>query len=313
MSPKFNGGARASVAPARRQRVPFSLTATSTASAPAEPLKLTEPKEFKFRSDNRGEFHKAQLEKQIAQEQEALAAARERKAQPMPDFNKPVFQPDLVSHKAPATETKPFQLRSSARHADAVTAFQQEVTHLAEAEKAASFHARPVPATTYKPDYEYTEPVDHIPVVPLPMTLESARRALKRQEFDLVMGQKMAQLEVMQESIAKQKLEQENERIRELRRKSVEDGGLMFKAKPVITKDQFPTKFVPSAPLTTPLSPQLRTATKIRPSSIANSTPLASSGLAKTSGLGGGAKRVSTVSDKVQQQSSELAQSLNAM
>ena len=342
MSPKFNGGARASVAPVRRQRVPFNLTAAA-ATAPAtsrEPLKITEPKEFKFRSDNRGEFHKAQMQKQLAQEQEALAAAREVKAHPMPDFNKPVFQPDLITHKAPLTESKPFQLRSTARHSDAVAAFQQEVTHTAEAEKAVAFHARPVPATTYKPDLEFTEPVDHTPVVPLPVTLESDRRALKRQAFDQVMGQKMAQLEVMQETLAKQKLEQENSRIKELRRKSVEEGGLMFKAKPIITKDQFPTRAVPSTPLTTPLSPQLRTGSRPRYSAtissatahassvvtrssaslsntIATSATASTSSVVKaTSGLSGGAKRItsSAVSDQnAEKHQAELAQALSTM
>ncbi len=346
MSPKFNGGARASVAPVRRQRVPFNLTAAATAPAASrEPLKITEPKEFKFRSDNRGEFHKAQMQKQLAQEQEALAAAREVKAHPMPDFNKPVFQPDLVTHKAPLTESKPFQLRSTARHSDAVAAFQQEVSHIAEAEKATAFHARPVPATTYKPDLEFTEPVDHTPVVPLPVTLESDRRALKRQAFDQVMGQKMAQLEVMQETLAKQKLEQENSRIKELRRKSVEEGGLMFKAKPIIIKDQFPTRAVPSTPLTTPLSPQLRTGTRSRysatPSTATTTTthkhsssivtrssasslsntisavPASSVVKATTSGLSGGAKRItSSVAAQDQQaekHQAELAQALSAM
>jgi hypothetical protein len=280
-------------------------------SAPSsEPLKITEPKEFKFRSDNRGEFHKAQLEKQKMLEAEMEAQAREVKAHPMPDFNKPVFQPDLVTRKAPSTESKPFQLRSSARHADAVTAFQQEVSEQSEADKHTAFHARKVPATTYKPDLEFVEPAHHVPVVPQNITLESERRALKRQEFDLTMNQKLAQLEVMQESIAKQKLDQENQRIKEMRRKSVEEGGLMFKAKPVVTKDQFPTKAVAAVPLTTPLSPHLRT-TRSRSAggSLSNSSSL------KISGLGGGAKRVGEALKefKQEQQTAELAQALLSM
>lgn len=336
MSPKFNGGARASLAPSRRQRVPFSLAATAPVPS-SQPLKVTEPKEFKFRSDAIYEYHMNQLERQREQDEAALAAARERKALPAPDFSRPAFQPDLVSHKVPATETKPFQLLSSARHADAVSAFQQEVSVLTEAEKhtAASFHARPVPATTYKPDLEYVEPADHTPVVPLRITLESERRALKRQEFDQVMGQKMAQLEVMQETIAKQKLEQENRRMKDLRRKSVEEGGLMFKAKPIVTKDQYPTRAVVAAPLTTPLSPQLRTSCKTPRSStssnIINNNNLTSASVGnestiKPSGLSGGAKRLGdsakgllknnnnlAVTARSEQHSAELAQALSTM
>lgn len=313
MSPKFNGGARASIAPARRQRAPFNPTATiESLSAPSEPLKVTEPKEFKFASDNRGEYRRQQLEKQVAAEAQALAAAREVKAHPMPDYSKMAFQPDLQTHKTPATETKPFQLRSALRHADAVNAFQQEALALTEQEKV-EFHARPVPQTTYKPDKEFVEPIDHAPIVPLPITLESERRALKRQEFDQVMVQKMAQLEVMQESIAKQKLDQENRRIQAMRRKSVEEGGLMFKAKPIVTKDQYPTKAVVSAPLTTPFSPQLRT--KTRSSVTSASVHMSSSGLldTKKKSAGDGKNISSSSTGKEEQQRAEIAHALSAM
>ena len=73
------------------------------------------------------------------------------------------------------------------------------------------------------------------------------------------MEQKVAQLEKVQETLAKQKLEMENMRIKEMRRKSVEEGGLAFKAKPIVTKDAFPTKPVVAAPPTTPFSPKLLT------------------------------------------------------
>ena len=285
MSPKFSGGVRASIAPARRQRASAESAASATAAATSsssEPLKLTEPHEFKFATTNRGEFHRKQLQQQMALEEQQLAAARERRAQPMPDFTKHTFQPDLTAaHKAPATEVKPFQLRSTLRHADAAEKFEHEKEALLTG-KPAEFHALPLPATTYKPDLEFAEPVhDHTHhTVPLKVTLESELRAQKRHEFDLTMGAKMAQLEALQETLAQQKLEQEKQRVQEMRRRSVEEGGLMFKAKPIVTKDQFPTKLVASAPATTPLSPQLRTRDR--------SSLRSSNALLQPSGNGGG-------------------------
>jgi hypothetical protein len=314
MSPKFNGGARASVAPERRQR----QTAAAAVPTKVERLKITEPKEFNFATTGRGEYHRNQLQKQLAKEEEALAAARERKAQPVPDFGKMTFQPDSAATKFVPTEVKPFNLRSSHRHADAVCAFQQEVQAMAEQAKPVEFHARPVPATNYKPDAVFVEPTDHAPVVPLPVRLESERRAIKRQEFDAVMGLKLAQLEQMQETIAKQKAEQEQRQLHALRRKSVEEGGLMFKAKPIQTQDQFPTRGVPATPVTLPLSPQLRTKTRSSNHSASQSQTLSSSSVGNAAGLGKPQRRVATKamtrSDAVEDaQHAEFAAALNAM
>lgn len=314
MSPKFNGGARASVAPERRQR----QAASAVAQTKAEPLKITEPKEFNFATTGRGEYRRNQLQQQLAKEEEALAAARERKAQPVPDFGKMTFQPETPATKFVPTEVKPFNLRSSHRHADAVSAFQQEVQALAEQAKPVEFHARPVPATNYKPDAVFVEPTDHAPVVPLPVRLESERRAIKRQEFDAVMGQKLAQLEQMQETIAKQKAEQEQRQLQALRRKSVEEGGLMFKAKPIQTQDQFPSRGVPATPVTLPLSPQLRTKTRSSSHSASQSQTLSSSSVGNAAGLGkpqrrGTTKAVARPDAVADAQQAELAAALNAM
>ena len=312
MSPKFNGGARASMAPTRRQRAAFA-PATSSSTAAAEPLKITEPKEFSFATTGRAAYHSKQLQKQLEAEEAAIAAAREVKAHPMPDYSRMAFQPNPAAHKAAPTEPKPFNLRSSARHADAVCAFQQEVQVLAEQTKHADFHARPVPATLYKPETIAVDANEHIPVKPLRISLESERRAKKRAEFDQVMNAKMAQLEVMQENMASQKAEQEARQMQALRRKSVEEGGLMFKAKPIVTKDLFPTKAVAVQPTTTPLSPQLRTC---RTRSSMSSIALAASGPLMTSasvdtpapGLGRPQRRVPKTAPSKPTQTSSIAE-----
>jgi hypothetical protein len=269
MSPKFAGGRRASAAPVRRQAQKAGSaseggrkTSTSTAgsSSNSAPLTITEPKEFRFRSDRRGEFHKMQQQKLREKEEAELAAAREVKSHPMPDFDRmPVFRPDLSASKAPATEAKPFHLRSVLRHEDAVSHFEQEKLALEQQAKAADFHAKPVPATTYKPSDVLDHAPQHVPVVPQTVTLESDVRAAKRREFDAMMGKKMQQLEEIQQTITKQKQQQEQQQLSVLRRTSVEEGGLMFKAKPIETKDQFPTRPSVAAALTAPTSPQLRT------------------------------------------------------
>jgi hypothetical protein len=325
MSPKFRGGIRASQAPERRKRVPFAASAELKAPAKAaEPLRTTEPKEFKFATTGRSEYHRKQVEKQQADEEAALAAARERKAQPAPDFSRPSFMPDVAANRPAPTEPKPFNLRSSARHADAQAAFQQEAQALAEQSRPAEFHARPVPASVYKPDTVFVEPTNHAPVVPLQVTLQSEQRAVKRQAFDQEMEKKMAQLEAMQETIARQRSEQENKQLQALRRKSVEEGGLMFKAKPIVTKDQYPTRAAASLPPTTPLSPQLRTKTRSSASasasaSAANKAPFEVLASASVSDLGKPQRRASakavarSAAPSEQAREKELVAALNAM
>ena len=54
-------------------------------------------------------------------------------------------------------------------------------------------------------------------------------------------------------------IEKENREILELRKKTVEEGGLLFKAKPIQTKDVYKTKASVMQPLTQPKSPLLQT------------------------------------------------------
>ena len=47
--------------------------------------------------------------------------------------------------------------------------------------------------------------------------------------------------------------------INQLRRMSVKEGGMAFKANPIVTKDKYPCAHVKAAPLTQPKSPYLLT------------------------------------------------------
>jgi hypothetical protein len=69
----------------------------------------------------------------------------------------------------------------------------------------------------------------------------SDMRAEKRKQFDLMMSEKLQQMKEMQDQLVRQKEEKENLAMKQLRRKSIEEGGLVFKAKPVLKKDPFPT------------------------------------------------------------------------
>ena len=153
------------------------------------------------------------------------------------------------------TEFDEFHLRSVARHQYEAQAQEQHARRRAEEDdKAAHFHARPVPKTLYEKDFE---PVfeERAPLVTVDVAFESDQRAAKRKEFDDAMATKVAQLEEQKELAARRKLDEENRRIRELRSKPVEEGGMAFKAQPVVTKDFYPTKAVKAPPLTVPKSP----------------------------------------------------------
>ena len=153
------------------------------------------------------------------------------------------------------TEFDEFHLRSVARHQYEAQAQEQEARRRAEEEeKAAHFHARPVPKTLYEKDFE---PVfeERAPLVPVDVSFESDQRAAKRKEFDDAMAAKVAQLEEQKALAARRKADEENERMKELRSKPVEEGGMMFKAHPIMTKDPYPAKSVPATPCTVPKGP----------------------------------------------------------
>lgn len=201
-------------------------------------LKITEPQEFRFITANRGAMHRKQLQQQVEEEAKRLAQLREHKANPMPNFDeKHTFQPDLQSHKAPLTEPQPFQLLSAARHEEALQEHKVVVAQVEQQQNPSkAFKARRVPSTLYKPDVNFYDPSANAreALVPLPITLESDIRAIKRQAFDAHMADKMSQLAIMQEELDQERQEKQHQRIRELRRTSIAEGGMAFKAAPIL-------------------------------------------------------------------------------
>jgi hypothetical protein len=243
VSPKLNGSTHASAAPLRRQRLQHTevekkkkiLEQRKSMST----MKVTQPQEFHFETATRSLMHRAQLEEQAQKIKRAEEENCVIKANPVPDFSK-AFQPKIV-HKEP-TVPEPFSLMSIQLHEESLLEFQKEIEEERRREREAStIKAKSVPKSLYEPAIP-PKPDEAKVTVPLGMKLESDVRAKKRNEFDEEMSKKMAQLGNMQLEMEKQKEDQENKALKELRRKSVDEGGLMFKAKPILKEDPFPVK-----------------------------------------------------------------------
>lgn len=267
MSPKLKGG-RAASAPPRRQKPHHSeiekQREAGTRSVQKE-LILTEPKEFKLKTSMRGEAHRASFNMALLKAQEEEAKAREVKARPILASVRKSELPlrSASCDDAPVekcTKVKPFQLLSEARHEDSIQKMRQRASVLNQPLQS-DFKALPLPKSTYEPDFvpsiDAIQPVHHDSVV-----LESDLRAQKRKEFDQSVRAKLEEIERIEEELENQRVEEQNAKMKELRRKSIEEGGLVFKAKPVMKQDKYPTKSVPQTPLTTAKSPFLQTKTR---------------------------------------------------
>ena len=218
-------------------------------------MKITEPKEFHLESDTRGLAHRAALEERLRSEREAEEQARHIKAMPVPEsINRP-FQ--VKPSNRELTDFEAFQLRSLDRHETAEQRFKEEL-RIEEERLKAEFKALPLPKSTYPPDF-VVEVDDRSLVTPMEVKLESEIRAAKRREFDAMVEAQRREADMQKEMNEKEQQEKENKEVKQLRRQTIEQGGMMFVAKPVVTIDQFPTKVPKSMPLTEPKSPYLRT------------------------------------------------------
>jgi len=266
VSPKFHALKRSTSAPFPNRRSDILEAKSKGENAVPKksmPLKLTEPQEFKLSTDSRGEYYQRQLQRQIEQEEQRKEAARTVHATPIPKSSRSGFnlQPKVSVNKIPSTEVKPFNLRSEHRHTEVQEELNKRVNAIeTELQKNTQFHARPVPSTTYKPNAVIVDNSERDLVIPMSISLESDKRALKRFEFDKQMEEKLAQIQEMKNSLVKQQHDMETKRIQEMRRKSIDEGGMLFKAQPILSKDLYPAKPVTTpVQCTTPFSPNLRT------------------------------------------------------
>ena len=166
--------------------------------------------------------------------------------------NNRAFQP---AHHKVTTESKPFKLVSVERHLDCQDSFKHEIEEEEiERMKQAQFNARPIPKTTYIPEVVHTdENVPHNVNIPPAVHLETESRAEKRRQFDENVASKLRELAVMQEQLDIIQQNEENKRLQAMRRTSIAEGGLVFKAAPILVTDPYPVKFTKAAPLTEPI------------------------------------------------------------
>ena len=120
---------------------------------------------------------------------------------------------------------KPFNLRSEYRHSEVQEELNKKVNAIEiELQKNTQFRARPVPSTTYKPNEIVVDNTERDLVIPMVVSLESDKRALKRQEFDKHMEEKMAQINEMKALLVRQQRDMETRRIQEIRNKTIDEG-----------------------------------------------------------------------------------------
>lgn len=242
VSPKLHGSTHASAAPTRRQKSHHAEVEKEKKMAEKSrksfSLKVTQPQEFNFQTAARSEIHRAQLEEQLVKQKQTEDKVS-IKANPVPDFTK-VFQPKV--HNKEPTIPEPFSLMSIQLHEESLLEFQKEVEEERRRELEAScVKAKGVPKSLYEPVFQAKFEETKV-TIPIGMKLESDERAKKRYEFDEEISKKLTAIESMQLEMEKQKEDQENRLLKELRRKSVEEGGLQFKAKPILKEDPFPVK-----------------------------------------------------------------------
>jgi hypothetical protein len=140
VSPKLHGKDRASSAPAHRQKPHHAeverkrveeleaYKATFHALNHQAPPKVTQPREFHFRTSLRSQSRLAQ---ESEQQREAEQQLREFKARPVPKFQS---APKVATSAKPRTEIKEFSLRSTKRHEVAQASFQKQVEERAQIE-----------------------------------------------------------------------------------------------------------------------------------------------------------------------------------
>jgi hypothetical protein len=279
---------RASSAPARRQKPHHSIVEAQK-KADNEAWKhqssrdnqvtngrkeVTIPKEFHLESDLRGEFRKLQFQEQLMKEEEENAKKREVKALPLPSFSSLSHSQPVVIVSKPLTETQPFHLLSVDRHEASMEAFHLQMMHdienkMMEEEKHKNFKAKPLPKSTYEPETIVVpstgkgDEENHHPnmIKSVEIILESDKRAEKRRQFDEMCKKQQFNQELLQQQLLQEKELNKQRELALLRRKSMEEGGLMFKAKPVLSQDPFPLKrkrLPLRQTLTTPKSPNLQ-------------------------------------------------------
>lgn len=253
-SPKLNGKERASSAPARRQKPHHTHVEAekqqmqhSQASTNSHNRPVTQPQEFHFQTAARGAHYQAMLEEKIQREQTQLQSYLTSMQQQSRVTNTKRMQRALQTVEVPPkpsvkenTIPQPFQLSAFAKHEEAQEKLRQRKLQedSIALQQASAFKAKPVPKSLFE-ETENSLPSQqqlhhhHQPVHPMAVVLGSDLRAEKRRQFDLQCAEKAAAAAEAKKQATQQQAEAEQRLVQELRRKTIAEGGLVFKAQPV--------------------------------------------------------------------------------
>ena len=264
ISPKLSGPG-ATAAPIRRQLPHHSQVeaqkkqaqnANQLSISTQTKLKSTVPKPFNFLVDQRGAVYQQQFEAKVKSEQEALTKSAVRSVSQVPNFNKPLNN-SAVQHR-PLTEFKEFSLKSTIRHELSVHELHKTINEeMNKARDMSNFKAQPVPSFNKPREVPKSsrKPLTKV----ISPTFQSEKRAERRKSFDKKIQHLKAEKDLQMALEAEHKAEEENRNINIMRRKSVSEGGLMYKANEIIRDDPYPVATPQRRPLTEPISPMLMT------------------------------------------------------
>ena len=133
---------------------------------------------------------------------------------------------DLTEPSSPKMPGKQFHALAAAELA------QQHAAAHAPPPADGGFHAKPLPASTFGDGFEPAKPA-RAPLAPARVNLASDARAPARKAYDAQSKQRRADDAHAKKAAAARADEAERREVASLRRKSIEDGGFMFKARPM--------------------------------------------------------------------------------
>ena len=149
-------------------------------------------------------------------------------ARQMPNYsNGPDFVPKASGK--PLTDFKVFNLRSYQRHERKVAEFEERI---AEQNQRKSFHARPAPRSSMGEVFKVKYP-QRTPLQAQDVNLASSVRAVMRKEFDKANALRLASEAAHKKAILESRIREEDEVVKAMRRRSIEEGGMAFKAKDI--------------------------------------------------------------------------------
>ena len=269
-SPKLSGGQRSSSAPARRQKPSHDenekkkrAEANAWRAKIKQKQELTNPVDMHLKTADRGKASRQALEDRVKRQMLEEKQATVVHATPL---NEKILRKSFAvsTSQKELTEFSEFKFQTDERHSSHQEATVKSMENMQlNIKNMSEFHARPVPASTHKPGFKPT-PSGKEPVTPQCVHLSSEERSLQRKSFDATVSKNKQMEEELKDKRKAIQQDKENTELNKLRRTAVSQGGMAFKASKVVSEDPFPSRNVPSTPLTEPRSPQLRTALRAR-------------------------------------------------